>query len=115
LTVGIFSTDRDFFYTESEINGMTWIRPEFSRDEINWAGKTIHKTAVAPEFFEKDWVEYDRALHIVNNWRGAHGYPLISLRMNLTNIAGRYDSDPLIAQRIKGKSIAKAPQNAAER
>jgi Region found in RelA / SpoT proteins len=83
---------------------MAWIRPEHSKDDVNSAGKIIHQTAspdLALDFLESRWDEYERALVIVNNWRGSHGYPLITLRINLTRIASRFDDDPLIAQRIK--------------
>jgi RelA/SpoT family protein len=82
---------------------MAWVKPEFTREEINSAGKILvaARSLNDHQFLEFDWDRYDSALTIINNWRSSHGYPLISLRINLTNVARRFDSKALVAQRVK--------------
>lgn len=84
------------------IEAMAWVKPEYSREEINRAGKLLVRVATkVDQVTESEWGEFDNSLGIINNWRSSHGYPLISLRINLTNVAKRFDKKPLIAQRVK--------------
>jgi hypothetical protein len=81
-----------------------WVKPEYSREEINRAGKTLLQMRAAPENGTDDqinWTQFDHALTVINNWRSPHGYPLFSLRMNLARIAKKIDPNALIAQRVK--------------
>jgi ppGpp synthetase/RelA/SpoT-type nucleotidyltranferase len=82
---------------------VSWVKPEFSREEINRAGKTLvnARAFTESEFVDVDWNKFEAALAVINNWRSSHGYPLISLRINLASVAKKFDSKPLIAQRVK--------------
>lgn len=50
-------------------NHKTWAVPEYSKRQINNAGKMITNPNVSPE-------EREEALKILNNWRAAHAFPL---------------------------------------
>ena len=77
-----------------------WVKPEYSREEINRAGKKIlefRDGAVE----DMSWHEFNDALGVINNWRSSHGYPLFCLRVNLARVAKKIDPNALIAQRVK--------------
>jgi hypothetical protein len=81
---------------------MAWVKPEYSREEINRAGRLLVRVAaegIADS--ETSWNEFDAALTRINNWRSSHGYPLFCLRINLARVAKRIDPKALIAQRVK--------------
>lgn len=81
-----------------------WVKPEFTREEINRAGKTLLSMGTIDdpgEAGENQWQEFDHALTVINNWRSSHGYPLFSLRVNLARVARKIDTKALIAQRVK--------------
>ncbi|WP_088928054.1 RelA/SpoT domain-containing protein [Burkholderia multivorans] len=75
-----------------------YARPQYEAAEVNKAARTLVAN-------ERDGVPYDSdALVIVNNWRGAHDYPLNSIHMTMKNRAKRILGDQqqvLSAQRIK--------------
>jgi|ERR1700691_2838312 hypothetical protein len=82
----------------------TWVEPDYSREEINRAGKTLLELQAAPENgfeYEGDWERFNQALTVINNWRSSHGYPIFCLRINLARVAKRIDPNALIAQRVK--------------
>ena len=56
---------------------VAWVEPEYSRGEINRAGKTLIGSSDADE--------RNRARVILGNWRSAHGYPLHALTQTLRN------------------------------
>jgi Region found in RelA / SpoT proteins len=74
--------------------GSHFIEPLYSRTEVKRAGRT---------FVDPRASEEDRALSlaVINNWRSAHSYPLNTHQMRLRRIAPQFDSDPLVAQRLK--------------
>ena len=81
---------------------MAWVKPEYSREEINAAGKLLVRVASDPDRPTDAELEgFDSALSVINNWRSSHGYPLFSLRINLARIAKKIDPAALIAQRVK--------------
>jgi len=69
-------------------------KPEFERIEVNRAGQTF----VNPDSSEP---EKEQALHIINNWRASHYFPLNTFQMRLRKQAKRINPDALVAQRIK--------------
>ncbi|HZF01601.1 MAG TPA: RelA/SpoT domain-containing protein [Methylomirabilota bacterium] len=74
---------------------MSWIKPEFNRDEINRAGEILISHQAAP------MDELNNALKIINNWRAIHACPLQSIKMTLSGRAKKQDTGALIAQRTK--------------
>jgi hypothetical protein len=73
---------------------MAWAKPEYSRTSVDSAGKTYIDRKTTAE-------DREMALAVINNWRSSHSYPLNAMQMNLRNLAGKYDRDPTVAQRIK--------------
>lgn len=73
---------------------MAWIEPQYSKTQVNAAGKTFVDPASSAE---------DRALAraAVNNWRSAHAYPLNAVQMTLRQRARKHEPEPIIAQRTK--------------
>ena len=67
-----------------------WAIPEYSKRQINNAGKTIADPNVSTE-------ERDEALKILNNWRAAHAYPLQVICNNLR----KKNPDAIVVQRLK--------------
>lgn len=84
-------------------DGMAFAKPEYSREQVNAAGKVLLKayTGGAAEWGSADWQNYHDALHVINNWRAAHGHPLNTFQTTLRISARRFDPDALIAQRTK--------------
>jgi Region found in RelA / SpoT proteins len=78
-----------------------WVKPEYTREEINSAGKVLLNIRDDGQIEEDEWPRIDHALMVVNNWRSSHGYPLFSLRINLARVARKIDPKSLIAQRVK--------------
>jgi len=68
--------------------------PQYSRPEVNRAGKTL----VNPDASASDLEE---ALTIMNNWRVAHNTPLNNFRLTLRRKAKKIYPPCLVAQRIK--------------
>ncbi len=73
---------------------MAWTQPEFSRQEVNAAGATLLKDSISE-------AEYDRALAIVNNWRGAHAFPLNTFQAYLRAQTKTVNKHGVVAQRTK--------------
>lgn len=71
-------------------NHKTWAVPEYSKRQINNAGKTIANPNASTE-------ERDEALKILNNWRAAHAYPLQVIYNNLR----KKNPDAIVVQRLK--------------
>ena len=84
-------------------DAMTWTEPKYTKEAINKAGKTLVRTFNddLEEWKDAEWAEYDDAIHVINNWRGSHAYPLNTFQMNLRNVSRKFEQEPLIAQRIK--------------
>ena len=71
-------------------NHKTWAVPEYSKRQINKAGKTISNPNASIE-------ERNEALEILNNWRAAHAYPLQVIYNNLR----KKNPDAIVVQRLK--------------
>ncbi len=70
-----------------------WKKPEYTKREINEAGKKIIDPNITTE-------ELGRALSVIDNWRAAHAYPMhtfaINLRRQVESIEGA-----VVVQRLK--------------
>lgn len=72
-----------------------WPKPEFSKKQVNAAGKTL----ATNEPFGID--AYLNALEVINNFRAIHGHPLNTFQTTL-RIKGRHiDKNIIVAQRVK--------------
>lgn len=76
-----------------DITRQRWKVPEYSKSEINRAGKIFKDDSRSEE-------EKNRALIIIDNWRASHAYPLHVFYMNLRGKAGSR-ADILVAERLK--------------
>lgn len=74
---------------------MEWSVRTTSLNKINAAGKT----------FVSEWSsteDREKAIHIINEWRAAHGFPLNTMQMRLRHIVKEVDRrNPFVSQRIK--------------
>jgi hypothetical protein len=82
---------------------MAWSVPRYSRRQIDAAGESLIRppSIFDPENFAAFYGEAGRVLHIVNNWRASHNWPLYAIRKTLENRAKSISPPALIAQRIK--------------
>lgn len=71
-------------------NHKTWAVPEYSKRQINNAGKTITDPNASTE-------ERDEALKILNNWRAAHAFPLQAICDDLR----KHNQNANVVQRLK--------------
>ena len=71
-----------------------WTEPQFSRGSVDRAGKVLVSDAATRG-------ERAEALHIINNWRSSHSYPLTILKNTLNQRAKKIDSASISAQRLK--------------
>lgn len=67
--------------------------PSYSKSEINRAGEVLTRARPGSG-------EYEHALHIVNEWRTCHAYPLNTFKSTLRLKVLKYDN-PIVAQRLK--------------
>jgi ppGpp synthetase/RelA/SpoT-type nucleotidyltranferase len=80
---------------------MEWAKPEYTRREVNWAGKYLSQPPDIPN--SKD---YSQAIDIVDNFRAAHSFPLNTLQNRLRLLANCADDTCIVAQRLKRLSSA---------
>ena len=73
---------------------MEWTKPEFSRQEVNAAGQTLLEDHPPAESIE-------RALHVINNWRASHAFPLKTFQATLRKKSKDVNKYPVVAQRLK--------------
>jgi ppGpp synthetase/RelA/SpoT-type nucleotidyltranferase len=73
---------------------MAWMKPKYSKAEVNWAGDTLVSTTSSPE-------QIDHALEILDNWRAIHSYPMHVFKIRLKAKALDVDSNALTVQRLK--------------
>ena len=71
---------------------VTWVKPRFNRDIVNSAGLAIRHRKIPNLAWN---------LTIVNNWRGAHAFPLSSIYQTLNHKALDVDHDALTSRRLK--------------
>lgn len=76
--------------SNSPIAKQHWDTPQYSKKQINNAGKTLSKQNISE-------TERQEALEIVNNWRSSHAYPLSVITNNLR----RNNKNALVVQRLK--------------
>lgn len=74
--------------------GKDWEKLEYSKEEINWAGKILKTNDCSDEKKEK-------AIKILDNWRAVHGYPMHIFQMTLKRKAMKVSKESLISQRLK--------------
>lgn len=73
---------------------MTALRvPSYSKSQINKAGEIVTAGKI-------DSPEYADALHMINEWRTCHAYPMNTFQATLRKKVSKYKS-PLVAQRLK--------------
>ena len=75
---------------------MAWAIPQFDRGIVDEAGKKLSKLDF-PIYTD----EGTDALHVINNWRSSHAYPLNTFQITLRNKAKSIENDIIISQRIK--------------
>lgn len=90
-----FNVETDNIAYRSE---MGWTRPEYSRQQVDAAGRILVDDALVD-----DIDEYVSALGVINNWRSSHAYPLNTFQMNLRTKLKRLriGKGAFVAQRIK--------------
>nr|DAL48521.1 MAG TPA_asm: hypothetical protein [Caudoviricetes sp.] len=76
--------------SNSPIPKQHWDTPQYSKRQINNAGKALSKQDIGE-------IEKQEALEIVNNWRSSHAYPLSVITNNLR----RNNKNALVVQRLK--------------
>lgn len=77
---------------------MAWAKPLFSKGQVDKAGEELIDD---DETKSSDLEEIEQMLAVINNWRAAHSYPLLAVRMTLTGRAKRVDDRAIVAQRLK--------------
>lgn len=82
------------------LDDVDWTTPEYSKERVNAAGRTLIARGAAGWGLGKDQ-ELDEALAIIGNWRAAHAYPLQAIKMTLLGRAKRIDPKSLVVQRLK--------------
>ena len=80
---------------------MAWVAPQYSRGEIERAGRVLVADSTTPDALVQ-------ALVVVNNWRSSHSFPLNTMQVGLRAKARQVDAEALVAQRIKRLSSIEA-------
>ena len=82
---------------------MAWAQPTHSRVEVNKAASVVLRFLErdSDDYTEAEWDNYVGCFSIINNWRSSHAYPLNTFQINLRDVSCKFESEPLIAQRIK--------------
>ena len=82
---------------------MSWTEPKYTPRQVNVAGKAVARFFGNEDDSQTDeeWEAVDGHLEVVNNFRVSHNYPLTIFQQNLLDSARRFETDPLVAQRIK--------------
>ena len=86
----IKNVSEDYINMLSKSSKDKWEVPQYSKSQINKAGKTI----VDPNASKED---YDNAIKILNNWRASHAYPLQVICSNLR----LRNPNAIVVQRLK--------------
>lgn len=73
---------------------MNYAKPQYSREEVNKAGKRVSALSGTPD-------ELVHAFNVIDNWRSSHSYPLDTLYTTLKRRASKVSSKSFTAQRIK--------------
>lgn len=73
---------------------MKWTRLRYRLREVDAAGEALLDVNATPE--RVDW-----ALEVINNWRGAHSFPLNTFQVTLRDKAHQVHRRAAVAQRLK--------------
>ena len=74
---------------------------------MGWSARTtsLNKINAAGKAFVSEWSsteDLEKAIHIIHEWRAAHGFPLNTMQMRLRNKVKEVDRrKPFVSQRIK--------------
>lgn len=86
----IIENIRNEWYSNMDKTKEKWEVPQYSKSQINKAGKIIADSSSATE-------DRESALTILNNWRSSHAYPLQVMASNLR----LRNPDAIVVQRLK--------------
>ncbi|HEX2253029.1 MAG TPA: RelA/SpoT domain-containing protein [Thermoanaerobaculia bacterium] len=78
----------------------TWAYPKYTRKEDDHAGKELAAGGSSAE-----WLN---ALHVVDNWRASHAFPLNTFQVGLRQRARKVEAESIVAQRLKRLSSIEA-------
>lgn len=78
---------------------MAWATPQFSRAQVDAAGRVLIGFAERGTGFDPG--AFFDALDVINNWRSSHSFPLNTFQSTLRKKGRRVDPECLVAQRIK--------------
>jgi hypothetical protein len=70
---------------------MAWTKLQYSREQVNAAGRALVAYLSNPTFEIDLWSDFENALPVINNWRSSHSFPLNTFRVNLNRAARRVD------------------------
>lgn len=73
---------------------MTWAISDYSKSEVNRAGRILIAPDPVPE-------EFNHAMDVMSSWRSAHAYPMRALLMTLRKKAAEIDGNAIVVQRHK--------------
>ena len=73
-----------------------WVKPVYSRGEVNRAGSLLAENGVVV-----DALSIGHALDVINNWRSSHSFPLNTFQMALRQRSASICAAPIVAQRLK--------------
>lgn len=76
---------------------MSWIKPQYSRKAVNWAGALVSGKNYA--LANND--EQAKAQEILGNWRSSHSYPINTFQASLRKKLRSIEKNALVAQRLK--------------
>ncbi len=89
----------------TDLDGVAYTELQYSRDQVLAAGEALRRRDSATgAFVDLPADELRTVREVIDNWRGAHNRPLVTLRMNLQNHVGHVGPHrrlPIVAQRIK--------------
>ena len=91
---------KEWYSTMSDniINNPKWETPEYSKKQIDKAGKFIADFLIdSSEEESVDFSDFRIAIEILNNWRSSHAYPLEVITNNLR----RNNPRAIVVQRLK--------------
>lgn len=88
---------------------MAWVKPQFNKARIDWAGEQILRDITVENGVARieDIERYFTAVEIVNHWRAVHSYPLHAIKMTLKRRAKAIHTGAIIAQRLKRQASIK--------
>lgn len=76
---------------------MSWIKPQYSRKAVNWAGALVS----GENYVLVNNDEQAKAQEILGNWRSSHSYPINTFQASLRKKLRSIEKNALVAQRLK--------------